>query len=146
MLLYTQLAPRTGLDKNTLQNLADTGECVVNIVNVDLLGKMNLTSTSLGAEESEFDHANIEHIVSQKVTVLSVAEAPVRYECTLRETLSISESPGDGTVVFLDVKSINVCDDLYIDGTIDQARINSVGKMGGDGYYMSEKYLELGRP
>jgi hypothetical protein len=48
--------------------------------------------------------------------------------------------------VLLDVVSIYVRDDLYSDGIIDQARIDSVGKMGGDGYYIAAEYNELGRP
>ena len=41
VLLYTQVTQRSGIDKDTLQNLIETGECVVNIVNSALLEKMN---------------------------------------------------------------------------------------------------------
>jgi flavin reductase (DIM6/NTAB) family NADH-FMN oxidoreductase RutF len=57
---YTQIIPRNGLDKDTLTNLAETGECVVNIVDTRLLEKMNMTSASIPSEASEFSFADIE--------------------------------------------------------------------------------------
>ena len=146
VLLFTQVKPRTGFDKDTLQNLIETGECVVNVVSAELMEKMNMTSASLDAELSEFVHAGLEHIPSQVVTPLSVANSPVRYECTLRDTLAISDSPGSGTVVLLDVKSVYVRDDLFVDGVINQAEIDTVGKMGGDGYCIASGLVKLGRP
>jgi len=47
VVIYTQVTQRSGIDKDTLQNLIETGECVVNIVNSGLLEKRNLTSASL---------------------------------------------------------------------------------------------------
>jgi len=146
VLLYTQVTPRSGIDKDTLKNLIETGECVVNIVNSDLLKKMNMTSESLKIEESEFDFADVESCGSYKVIPLSVKDSPVRYECTLREVIGISDLPTGGTVVLLDVKYIYVRDDLYLDGNINQQLINSVGKMGGNHFSLTSEYVELNRP
>jgi flavin reductase (DIM6/NTAB) family NADH-FMN oxidoreductase RutF len=146
VLLYTQVTQRSGIDKDTLQNLVETGECVVNIVNSNLLAKMNVTSASIKIENSEFDHADVEHSPSYKVSPSSVKQSPVRYECKLREIISIGNLPAGGTIVLLDVTSVYVRDDLYIDGRINQKLIDTVGKMGGDGYALTEKYVELNRP
>jgi flavin reductase (DIM6/NTAB) family NADH-FMN oxidoreductase RutF len=146
VLLYTQVTQRSGIDKDTLQNLQETGECVVNIVNASLLEKMSITSASISMDESEFDLAKVAHCTSQKVKPLSVTESPIRYECTLREVISLGDLPSGGTIVLLDVKSVYVRDDLYSDGTIKQALIDTVGKMGGDGYSLTSNYIELDRP
>jgi len=146
VLLYTQVTTRSGIDKDTLQNLVETGECVVNIVNGNLLEKMNMTSASLKIDENEFDFADIESCTSHKVMPLSVKGSPVRYECTLREVIPISDLPTGGTVVLLNVKYIYVRDDLYIDGNINQPLIDSVGKMGGDYFSLTNKNIELNRP
>ena len=146
VLLYTQVTQRSGIDKDTLRNLAETGECVVNIVNADLLEKMNVTSASIGRYQSEFDLAKVECCLSDKVKPSSVKASPVRYECTLRQVISLGDLPAGGTIVLLDVKSIYVRDDLYRDGLVDQKSIDSVGKMGGDGYSHTSEYVELNRP
>ncbi|AWB57258.1 flavin reductase family protein [Colwellia sp. Arc7-D] len=146
VLLYTQVTQRSGIDKDTLQNLIETGECVVNIVNSALLEKMNLTSASLKIDESEFDFADVESCASYKVQPSSVKDAPIRYECTLREVIPVSDLPTGGTVILLDVKYVYVRDDLYNDGSINQKSIDSVGKMGGDYFSFTTKNVELKRP
>jgi|TARA_R110000744_G_scaffold9853_1_gene31241 flavin reductase (DIM6/NTAB) family NADH-FMN oxidoreductase RutF len=146
VLLYTQVTQRSGIDKDTLQNLIETGECVVNIVNSALLEKMNLTSASLKIDESEFDFADVESCASYKVQPSSVKDAPIRYECTLREVIPVSDLPTGGTVILLDVKYVYVRDDLYNDGSINQKSIDSVGKMGGDYFSFTTENVELKRP
>ena len=146
VLLYTQVTQRSGIDKDTLQNLIATGECVVNIVNSPLLEKMNQTSASINRNESEFDLAEVERCASFKVKPSSVKESPVRYECTLREIIPISDLPTGGTVILLDVKYVYVRDDLYLDGNIDQQSIDSVGKMGGSDFILSTRNITLTRP
>lgn len=146
VLLYTQVTQRSAVDKDTLQNLQETGECVVNIVNSNLLEKMNMTSTSISIDTSEFDHADVEHTPSHNVSPLSVKGSPIRYECTLREVIPVSDLPAGGTVVLLDVRSVYVRDDLYVDGAISQKLIDSVGKMGGDSFSLTSKLVNLNRP
>ncbi|TMM44814.1 flavin reductase family protein [Colwellia ponticola] len=146
VLLYTQVTQRSGIDKDTLQNIKETGECVVNIVNSHLLEKMNATSASIAMDESEFDIAEVEHGNSCTVHPFSVTDSPIRYECTLREIISVSDLPTGGTLVLLDVKSVYVRDELYSDEGINQALIDSVGKMGADGYSFTSNYIALNRP
>jgi flavin reductase (DIM6/NTAB) family NADH-FMN oxidoreductase RutF len=107
---------------------------------------MNITSASLDSEHSEYELANIEHIASRNVTPLSVKQSPIRYECSLREVISLGDLPSGGTVVMLDVLSVYVRDDLYCDGNIQQQLIDSVGKMGGDGYSLTSHLVSLDRP
>jgi flavin reductase (DIM6/NTAB) family NADH-FMN oxidoreductase RutF len=146
VLLYTQVTQRSSIDKDTLQNLIETGECVVNIVSADLLEKMNLTSTGLSIAESEFDFADVDSCPSYKVMPRSVVDSPIRYECTLREIIPISDLPTGGTVVLLDVKFVYVRDDLYENGNIDQQLVDSVGKMGGDYFSFTSNNVALTRP
>jgi flavin reductase (DIM6/NTAB) family NADH-FMN oxidoreductase RutF len=146
VLLYTQVTQRSGIDKDTLKNLLETGECVVNIVNSHLMEKANQTSVSINIDKSEFDFADVEKVASKTVKSFSVKESPIRYECTLRETITLGDLPTGGTIVLLDVKSVYVRDDLYDDGSINQELINSVGKMGGDGFSLTSTYVELKRP
>ncbi|TWX55142.1 flavin reductase family protein [Colwellia hornerae] len=146
VLLYTQVSQRNGIDKDTLQNLKATGECVINIVNSHLLEKMNKTSASITIDESEFDFADVDKIASSTVAPFSVKASPIRYECTLRELITLGDLPAGGTLVLLDVKFVYVRDDLYSDEGINQVMLDSVGKMGGDGFSLTSAYVALERP
>lgn len=146
VLLFTQITTRNQVDKDSLQNLKETGECVVNIVNSDLLEMMNKTSASLARDESEFNFADVASCTSLCVTPLSVKESPVRYECSLRALSLISDLPTGGTLVLLDVKSVYVQDALYENGVLNQTALDTVGKMGGDTYALTQTLVELKRP
>ncbi len=146
ILWYSQVNPRGGGDKDTLVNLIDTKECVVHIVNSQLLEKMNLTCASLPADQSEFDFAQLEQCVSHSVKPDSVAGVMVRYECTLREIVRLSSLPMGGSVALLDVKTIYVDDGLWQDGFISQQQLDSIGKMGADFYSLTTNLVELSRP
>ena len=146
VLLYTQVTQRSGNNKDTLQNLLETKECVVNIVNSALLEQMNATSAALGIKESEFSFANVEACESAQVLTKSVKNAPVRYECRLREVVRVSDLPAGGQLILLDVIGIYVDDALYKNDAIDQQDIDSVGKMGGNHFSLTTNTIELTRP
>jgi flavin reductase (DIM6/NTAB) family NADH-FMN oxidoreductase RutF len=146
VLLYTQVTQRSGNNKDTLQNLLETKECVVNIVNSALLEQMNATSAALGIKESEFSFANVEACESAQVLTKSVKNAPVRYECRLREVVKVSDLPAGGQLILLDVTGIYVDDALYKNDAIDQQDIDSVGKMGGNHFSLTTNTIELTRP
>jgi len=146
VLFYTQVTQRTGIDKDTLQNLLETSECVVNIANSDLLEKMKLTSASLDRATNKFDFAEVKQCPSQTVMPASGKASPMRYECTLREVIEISDLPTGGSVVLLDVQCIYVRDDLYTNHRVNQQLIDSVGKMGGDVFSLTSANLEIKRP
>ena len=146
VLLFTQVNQRSGLDKDTLQNLNDTGECVVNIANADLVEQVNQTSAAIDSEQSEFTLADVDYCDSSIVSCKSVAQSPVRYECHLREKLSLGDLPAGGTIVLLDVVGIYVNDELLNDTSICQSAIDSVGKMGGNGFSLTRQLVELERP
>ncbi len=147
VLMFTQLQPKEGGNKDTLNNLLATRECVVNVVHLAAAEVMNQTCAALPSTQSEFEFAGVSACASASVQPLSVADAPVRYECRLREVLPIHSAPAGGTVVLLDVLSIYVRDDLLNEeGAIKQGMLGSVGKMGGDWYAKTTDLFELKRP
>lgn len=146
ILMYTQVNQRSGENKDTLQNLIDTGECVVNIVSHELVAQMNQTSASLEPQISEFEHAGIKSCPSHSVTPLSVADATVRYECQYKQSINLGDLPAGGTMVLLDVKAIYVNDKILKGDNIEQSLIDSVGKMGGNHYSLTKQLIELQRP
>ncbi len=147
VLMVSHLQPQNGQDKDTLTNLLQTQECVVNVVNSALAERMNQTCASLPPEQSEFEFAQVNSCASAQVKPLSVADAPVRYECRLREVSRLSSLPMGGTMILLDVLSIYVADELLLDGgMIKQPLIDTVGKMGGDWYSNTRELFEMKRP
>lgn len=86
-------------EKDTLRNIASTGEFVVNMAPAILLAEVNATGTDFDADVSEFDEVGLTREAGKRVTVPRVAESPVSLECKLHSTLPI----GDCVLVFGEV-------------------------------------------
>jgi len=146
VLSVTQVNPRDKQNKDTLTNLITNKECVVNIVSEQQVEKMNQSCANYSPEVSEFIAANIESTASQTVKPLSVASSKVRYECTLREVITISEQSAGGKMMLLDVVGVFIDDSVLIDGYIDPNALNTIGKMGGDHFTKTTELFSLKRP
>jgi flavin reductase (DIM6/NTAB) family NADH-FMN oxidoreductase RutF len=128
--------------KDTLRNVRATGEFVVNVVSMDLIEEMNLTSADFPPEESEFDWAGLEQAASELVAPPRVARAKASLECRVRDILSM----GTGNMVFGDVLRIHVDDDLWVDGRVDPELLQPVGRLAGSAYSMPGEVVRLPRP
>ncbi|WP_127469837.1 flavin reductase family protein [Thiomicrorhabdus aquaedulcis] len=132
--------------KDTLANLQSTQSCVVNIVSAHLAEKMNATSAQYPLGVSEFEQVGIESIVSQSVDALAVKDAKMQFECRLREVINLSNQPGGGVIILLDVLGINVADEVLNNGAIDAELLDAVGKMSGNDYSHTRQRFSLARP
>ncbi len=132
--------------KDTLSNLQQSGECVVNVASSAQLELMNACAGDYPPDVSEFDAAGIERAPSVHVSVPGVAIAPVRYECRLRQILPVASNPMGGTMMLLDVVAIHVHESVEANGEISLAQHQTLGKMGGDGYSVAKEDAVLARP
>jgi flavin reductase (DIM6/NTAB) family NADH-FMN oxidoreductase RutF len=129
--------------KDTLTNVRDTGEFVVNIVNEDLVAKANLTAADFPPGEDEFQWASLEMAPSTFVKAPRVAASPASLECRVRSILSM----GNGNMVFGDVLCIHVDEDVMRDGRVAPDLLRPVGRLGGTGYTAAaEGIFDLHRP
>jgi flavin reductase (DIM6/NTAB) family NADH-FMN oxidoreductase RutF len=146
VLSVSQVTPANGQDKDTLTNLLETQECVINIVSHELAEKMNQTSASLAPSIDEFSYADIESTQSVGVKPRSVKGAKVRYECQLREVIRVSSLPSGGSIILLNVVNVYVQDDIYLGNKIDAQKLDAVGKLGGNDYSSIRDRFSLQRP
>ena len=146
VLAVTQVNPRDRAAKDTLTNLRVTKECVVNIVSEELAEVMNASCGDYAPEISEFTVLGIESAPSQRVNVAGVKAANVRFECILREVVSISSLPMGGHLMLLDVVNIFVNESVLVAGQIAPHLLNTIGKLGGDLYSTTHERFEMTRP
>jgi len=99
-LLFTGANDRTGKKKDTILNIEQVPEFVVNVVPYALREAMNQSSAPLPHGESEFDRFNIAPAPSLRVRPPRVAAAPAAFECRLDRIVRVGEGPLAGNVVF----------------------------------------------
>lgn len=135
LVFYPQI-PASGRAKDTLHNVQASGEFVINVTNEETAQVMNLTATTLPPGDSEFEWAGVTPAPSQTIRVPRIAEAPVSYECVLRQIVHVGDgSPGSGAAVFGEVQCIHIREDLYDDaGYVKLEALKPIGRLAGAGY------------
>jgi flavin reductase (DIM6/NTAB) family NADH-FMN oxidoreductase RutF len=135
-----------GEAKDTLRNIRETKEFVVNIVTYDLREAMNLTSGDYDPSVNEFELAKLTTEASRIVKPPRVAESPVNFECTLHQILDFSTVPTSGSLVIGQIVSIHINDAHLKDGKLDRNSLDLVGRMGGMQYTRTTQRFEMVRP
>jgi flavin reductase (DIM6/NTAB) family NADH-FMN oxidoreductase RutF len=135
-----------GEAKDTLRNVRETREFVVNIVTYDLREAMNLTSGEYDASVDEFELAKLTPQPSKIVRPPRVAESPVSFECRLHQILDFSSRPTSSSLVIGQVVSIHISDAHLKDGKLDRNSLDLIGRMGGLQYTRTTQRFEMVRP
>lgn len=134
--------------KDTLTNVRETGEFVVNLVSVANADAMNVTATEVAPDVDEFGRANLTALPSRTVKPPRVGESPVQLECKLQQIVPVSEQPGGGYIVIGEVLHVHVDDAVYDAerGYIDFAAYDALGRLAGNTYTTTRERFNLIRP
>jgi flavin reductase (DIM6/NTAB) family NADH-FMN oxidoreductase RutF len=140
--------PERGLGphKDTLLNVIDTREFVINVVTESIAEKMNLTSAQVPPDVDEFELSGLTPLPSELVKPPRVAESPVQMECRLRQIVEISEKLHGSTIVLGDVLRFHVREDVVENFRIDADKLAAIGRMGGPTYVRTRDRFDLERP
>jgi flavin reductase (DIM6/NTAB) family NADH-FMN oxidoreductase RutF len=141
-----QSSSSAGEPKDTLRNIRETKEFVINIVTYELAEAMNQTSGEYDASINEFELANIVSAPSQVVRVPRVAASPVSFECKLYQILDFSPSPQSSSLVIGEIVSIHIADAHMKDGKLDRDSLDLIGRMGGLQYTRTTQRFQMVRP
>ncbi len=132
--------------KDTLRNIRETREFVVNIVTCELAEAMNLTSGEYDASVNEFEVAKVTPQPSKVVRPPRVAESPVSFECSLHQILDFSSAPTSSSLVIGQIVAIHMNDAHLKDGHLDRNSLDLIGRMGGIQYTRTTQRFEMVRP
>jgi flavin reductase (DIM6/NTAB) family NADH-FMN oxidoreductase RutF len=135
-----------GVPKDTLRNVRETKEFVVNVVTYDLLQQMNITSGEYDSSVNEFELARLTPQPSKVVRPPRVRESPVSFECTLHQILDFSNAPTSSSLVIGRIVAVHIDDAHIKDGRIDRDSLDLIGRMGGMQYSRTTERVELERP
>ena len=135
-----------GRKKDTLRNIEETGEFVVNVVSEDFAEQMNVCSGEYPPEIDEFEAAGLTPIPSERVKPPRVAESRVNIECKLHQIVHVSDKPLGGSLVLGEIQCFHVLDALFEDYRIDPDALRAIGRMGGPAYTRTKDRFDMQRP
>jgi len=128
--------------KDTCRNAEETGEFVWNIVTMDLVEKMNFTSTDFPSGESEFVWSELTPQASTTVKPKRVKEAKAHFECKVVEIVR----HGRNNVVLGEVVHIHIDDSVWKDGRVDPELLDPVCRLSGSWYGGLGELSKIQRP
>ncbi len=146
-LLFVPVNNRDGQPKDTVRNIREGPEFVVNAVSYALADPMNASAATLPYGESEAERFAIPMTPSTKVRPPRVAAAPIAFECTLDRIVEVGSGPLAAHVVFGRIHLVHVSDAvLAADGRIDAAKADLIGRLSGDWYCRTTERFMVKRP
>jgi flavin reductase (DIM6/NTAB) family NADH-FMN oxidoreductase RutF len=133
---------RDNTTKHTYENAKEHPECVINIVNFEMVEQMSLASTEYPQGINEFVKSGLTPLASDLVAPPRVAESPVQLECKILQVMELGSNGGAGNMVICEIVKIHIKEEvLNNEGKIDPVLMDQVARMGGHWYTRANKGL-----
>lgn len=115
-LLTIAVLRSNGKIKDTAQNILDTNEAVVHIVDVPITEEMNKTAAPLPSNKSELERTNLTLVDSSTVTVPGIQEAKIRFETMLHQHVPVKDEEGS---IVTDLFLLKITDYYFDESVFD---------------------------
>lgn len=134
--------------KDSLRNVEETGEFVVNIVSEGQFEAMNISSGTYAYGENEFTLAGLDMVPSQTVAVPRAGNVPAALECTHFQTIMLPRNASGGGYILVigTVTGIYIDDGIVEDGMVKYDKFIPISRLGSRDYGRSTDIFEATRP
>lgn len=148
MVMFSSAPSGNAQRKDSLRNVIETEEFVVNVVSAALGDVMNITSADLAYGQNEFTAAGLEMADCNTVKVPRVAAAPAALECKLWKVIELPkpETGGTGVMVIGTITGIHIADETVKDGKIDVTSYQPLARLGYMDYARINDVFAMPRP
>ncbi len=124
-----------GTAKDTLRNIRESGEFVVNSANEWFFEQMVDAAAAYPEASSEFDAVGLTPIASTQIQAPRVAESALQMECRLHKEIEIGDgSPGSSTLVIGEILVLHMRDDVAGERGADIDTLKPISRLGGSLY------------
>lgn len=136
--------------KDTLLNVREVPECVINIGHYPLVEQMSLASTEYDRGVNEFEKAGFTAVAADNVRPPRAAECAAAYECVVEQILPLGDQAGAGNLIICRVVRAHFREDLINDNGIglNPHKLDAVARLGAN-YYSRigpDSLFEVPRP
>jgi len=133
--------------KDTLRNIEETGEFVINTVSEWMAEAVNHCSALYPYGVSEMEKAGLTPLPSEKVAPPRVKEAPIQMECKLYNSMKVGDGKkGSSTIVVGEVVQFHIHPDVYQNGKILIEPLKPISRLAGFSYGRTTETFDIPRP
>ncbi len=141
-LLGISINLRSSSPKDTLNNIRDVGDFVVNVVSEELAARMVHSSGDWPDDVSEFELTGLTAVVSDLVRSPRVGESPVSLECRVYREIEL----GQTSFVVGEILRAHVAESVLTNGRVDITKLKPLGRLGGTHYSVVHDVISMPRP
>ena len=137
-----------GGEKDSLYNIKNSGDFVVNMVPLALKDAMNTTTAPVAHEVDELALAGLNTEESVLVKPPRVREAPINMECEFFQEINLpcTLENSINTTIIGKVLGIHIKDEVLTDGMIDLSKIRPLARLGYKQYTDVDHLFTMTRP
>ena len=148
MVVFSSAPSSNSGHKDSIRNVMETEEFVVNIVSSALGNAMNVTSGGLPYGESEFAAADLEIADCETVSVPRVAASPAALECKLWKVVELPkpDNADAGIMVVGTITGIHIDDKVIKEGKVDVTAFQPLARLGYMDYARITHVFSMKRP
>ena len=130
------------VERQTLENIIETGFYTINHVTEDFYKQAHQTSARYPREVSEFDVTGLTTEFKNNFFAPFVAESQVQIEIEFKEQVDLTIN---NTVLIIgEIQAVYFpADCLFEDGALDLEKAGSLASLGLDGYYKTQRLARL---
>ncbi len=134
--------------KDSIRNIEETGEFVVNLAIYSLREAVNKTSAPLLHSQNEFEFADLEQEPSVLVKPPRVKQSPIHLECLYYQSVQLLGANEQFTnrMVIGKVIGVHINDALITDGLVDIRKLRPIARLGYMQYAVVDDFFTMQRP
>ncbi len=139
---------RTGnKNKDTLNNILNNKQFVVNLVTEEIVAQMNITSQSVASDVDEFELANLTPIDSINIKPKRVKESLVHFECEMVHHYFIENNQHGGACIIIGkIITMHIDDSILLENyKIDLDTYKPIARLAGSNYSKLGEIFSLKR-
>ena len=133
-----------GSRKDTVLNIEDTGQFVVNMVNEEMGALMVRTAATLPRGVDEAAEAGVVLVPSTVVPVPRVKDARIAFECELDRIVAVESGAGGANLVLGRIRLLHVSDAILdARANVDAGKARLLGRLGGKLFCTLQSAIEI---
>ncbi|CAF1120621.1 unnamed protein product [Rotaria sp. Silwood1] len=142
--MFSLTRKRDGGKKDTLINIENEKEFVINHVTKEIFPQVFDASAEIPADQDEFDVVGLTAVAGVKVKSPRVKESPIQMECELYNSMEIGDGNyGSATIIVGKVLYMHIDESLYQNGMLNTSSITTISRLGNMSYGYAEHKFDI---
>ncbi len=117
--------------KDTLSNVREVPEVVINVVNFPIVRQMAVASAQFDKGVNEFVKSGLTPVPSDLVRPFRVKESPINMECKVTDIITLGEQGGAGHLIICEMLRMHIREEVLDEkGRIMPDKLDLMGRLG----------------